>query len=298
MSVPGQLSKSKYRLQREIISLLGGEPLSDELVTQRPEDVKQASPEAASPETNSDKEKVFQYGYIKLNECMPNEWQVRRPGWDEPSQLTELRESLSTQGQITPIVVARTNGTAPPNYRIICGHRRVAAMRLLGWKQVEAKIYTNVSRENELIEIIAENVVRRRCTSLEMALAVGSLFNMGISQEKIAAAVGCSQTMVSRYAQLAALTPATREQAFQNRLTLLQTLQFGRLTTDAERQQFLLECQRRRQMTRQRFVQNGLEVVIGRPLDYDNQAFAAEIVAVARKIIAEYESKAQEEKKT
>ena len=70
----------------------------------------------------------------------------------QPTDLTDLKNSLSSFGQMEPIVI--TN-----DQRIISGHRRLAAMEELGWDECEVRI---VEPENEIISLIEHNRHRQK----------------------------------------------------------------------------------------------------------------------------------------
>lgn len=63
------------------------------------------------------------------------------------TDLTDLENSLSTNGQLEPIVITKKN-------RIISGHRRFMSMQNLGWEECEVRI---VEPDNELISLIEHN---------------------------------------------------------------------------------------------------------------------------------------------
>ena len=69
---------------------------------------------------------------IKLNDIKPSPEPIRSK-WDEEA-MEELKKSIAEQGLIVPIKVRRLDG----EYEIVYGHRRVEAMRRLGWKECEA----------------------------------------------------------------------------------------------------------------------------------------------------------------
>ena len=69
--------------------------------------------------------------------------------------LSDLEQSLESHGQLEPITVTK-------NYKIISGHRRVAAMKNLGWTDVDVRF---VEPENELIALIEHNRHRTKTAS-------------------------------------------------------------------------------------------------------------------------------------
>ncbi|MBD3374199.1 hypothetical protein GF406_04120 [candidate division KSB1 bacterium] len=61
--------------------------------------------------------------------------------------LTPLVESISKVGLINPVVINE-------NYELICGYRRLAACKELGWETVEANVIN--TKDNKLSELELE----------------------------------------------------------------------------------------------------------------------------------------------
>ena len=71
------------------------------------------------------------------------------------TDLKDLQESLTSFGQMEPVAVTKDN-------LIISGHRRVAAMKNLGWDECEVRV---VEPENEVIALIEYNRHRQKTAS-------------------------------------------------------------------------------------------------------------------------------------
>ena len=99
---------------------------------------------------------------IELSTIIQNPNQIRTISTDD--ELKELAGSINEHGLLQPIKVRPTN----QGYELIYGHRRVAAMRLLGWSTCEA-IIEKVSDDESLIQSIAENIQRQNLDILEEA---------------------------------------------------------------------------------------------------------------------------------
>ena len=72
----------------------------------------------------------------------------------QDTDLTDLKNSLSTYGQLEPIVITRM-------HRIISGHRRFAAIKTLGWDECEIRY---IDTDNELIAVVEHNRHRQKTT--------------------------------------------------------------------------------------------------------------------------------------
>ena len=98
--------------------------------------------------------------------------------------IAELSESISRIGLINPLVVAP--GSDGGRYRLIAGHRRFAACRRAGLKEVQVRIIEGDQRE--ICEIaLAENLFRKDLSPVEMAVAVVALIKEGgMAREQVA----------------------------------------------------------------------------------------------------------------
>ena len=92
----------------------------------------------------------------------------------ENKGIAELAASISRIGLINPLVVA-PNGEC---YRLIAGHRRYAACRKVGLKEVQVRIIKGDQRE--ICEIaLAENLFRKDLSPVEMGVAVVASYQGG-----------------------------------------------------------------------------------------------------------------------
>ena len=79
----------------------------------------------------------------------------------ELGDLTSLKESLKTVGQLNPIVITRQN-------ELIAGHRRLTAARELGWQTVDAISVDRGTDADRLQMELEENVVRKDFSAEEI----------------------------------------------------------------------------------------------------------------------------------
>lgn len=89
-----------------------------------------------------------------------------------PADVDELAASIRTVGLIQPITVRPVagmyKGLAEQVFQIIAGHHRVAAVRALGWTEIDAIVKESNHLQAELIEI-DENLVRSELTPAQRA---------------------------------------------------------------------------------------------------------------------------------
>lgn len=123
----------------------------------------------------------------------------------EIGDVAELAQSIAAVGLMNPVSVV-PNGSGE-TYRLIAGHRRLAAVAQLGWDHIPAVVFNATLSEKEIDEMrIIENLSREDLSPLEEARAFQALVdNHSMSQRSIAERIGCSQSHVSKRLALMAL---------------------------------------------------------------------------------------------
>ncbi len=142
---------------------------------------------------------------IDINKLQRGKFQPRSEIND--NTLTELAESIKSQGVIQPIVV-RPIGD---KYEIIAGERRFRASGVAGLKQIPA-IIRPMNDEVALAIGLIENIQRESLTPLEEANALVRLiedFNM--THAKVSEVVGRSRSAVSNIIRLLQLDDSVKQ---------------------------------------------------------------------------------------
>ena len=115
--------------------------------------------------------------------------------------LTELADSIRTQGVMQPILV-RPLPDAKGQYEIIAGERRFRAAQLAGLKEVPVLV-REVADENAAIMALIENIQREDLNPLEEAQGVKRLLDeFGLTHEQAAQAIGRSRSATSNLLRL------------------------------------------------------------------------------------------------
>ena len=137
---------------------------------------------------------------------------IREPKFDlriDRGDVSELATSIDRHGLLHPIVVRPTN---EGKFELIAGSRRLAAVRLLGWRKISCQIIE--LNDKEAFEVaLAENVNRKTLDILEEAKAFDDYvrrFGWG-SESELARKLGKSTAYVSRRLKLLSLSDETRE---------------------------------------------------------------------------------------
>jgi ParB family chromosome partitioning protein len=136
-----------------------------------------------------------------------------RPGRYQPrtrmdeQALTELAQSIRTQGLLQPVVVRPVQG----GYELIAGERRWRAAQMAGLKQVPA-IVREVPDEAALVMGLIENIQREDLNPIEEAAGVQRLIEeFEMTHEQAAEAVGRSRSATTNLLRLLKLAKPVQD---------------------------------------------------------------------------------------
>jgi len=122
-----------------------------------------------------------------------------------PESLSELAESIKSQGLVQPILVRPLPNRNPgesQRYEIIAGERRWRAAQMAGIAEIPAVI-RDVSDEAAVAMALIENIQREDLNPLEEARALSRLIEeFGLTHQAAAEAVGRSRAAVSNLLRL------------------------------------------------------------------------------------------------
>lgn len=118
----------------------------------------------------------------------------------DPAKMQELADAIRANGLTTPIVV-KVHPDDPKRYRIVHGHRRYRAHKLIEAKTIEAVVTDKQDSASQLVD----NLQREDLTVAETVAGIAGLLADGLKQTQIAERLGKSKTWVSRYAALTEL---------------------------------------------------------------------------------------------
>lgn len=147
-----------------------------------------------------------------------------RPNPDQPRQavdeakLDELAQSIRTHGVIQPIVVTRRDDEA--GFEIIAGERRWRAAQRAGLPRVPV-VVREMQRTKRLEVALIENIQRENLNPIEEAAAYRRLAGeFGMTQQRIAEAVGKERATVANYQRLLRLPAEVRADVAAGRLSM------------------------------------------------------------------------------
>ena len=136
----------------------------------------------------------------------------------DPQGVAELADSIGQSGLLQNLLVEPAPDR-PGRYRLIAGHRRLAAIRLMvedgRWPKgagVPCQVRTPAADADRLILSLVENINRQDLPPLDEARAFVQLCAMGVSTKQIAEQVGRTRRYVQQRLQLNSdLTPKARK---------------------------------------------------------------------------------------
>jgi ParB/RepB/Spo0J family partition protein len=149
-----------------------------------------------------------------------------------------LVESLRSDGQRLPVLLAESDATGEQRYLPLDGHRRIAALQHIGHPTVKAVVVHAETLECDLISLTAN--VRKNLAPMELARVVNRLETQhGLKPDEIAQRVGLTRSYVWDLRRLTKAPQAIRAALEANRVTahLAMTL----LKAPEDQQQQLLE---------------------------------------------------------
>lgn len=145
------------------------------------------------------------YREIPVAAITPSPFQARRE--IDSQHLTELAESIRSEGLLQPIVV---RPLAQDRFELIAGERRWRAHQQLGVKRIMARIIKSGDASSAVISLI-ENLQREGLNPIDEALGFASLLSdFDLTQEAVAERVGRARASVANALRLLQLDRETQ----------------------------------------------------------------------------------------
>lgn len=131
--------------------------------------------------------------------------------------LTELADSIKTNGimqNLTVVAIPDSN-----KYRVVIGHRRMAAAKLAGITELPC-VVSDMDHKEQVATMLAENMQRSDLTVYEQAWGFQQMTILGCSVEEISSKSGFSQSTVRRRLKIAELDKKTLKDVSERQLSL------------------------------------------------------------------------------
>ena len=177
---------------------------------------------------------------IDVSLVIPNPMQPRKK-FDDVS-LAALADSIRKHGLLQPISVRMiTKQSGNIYFELIAGERRLRAVKMLGEKEIAARIIDMTENESGEMALI-ENIMREELNIFEYAAMLKKLIEKyEVSQEALAERLSTSQSNIANKLRLLRLSPEERELICENHLTERHARAILRIESSEKRLQALKE---------------------------------------------------------
>ena len=163
--------------------------------------------------------------------------------------VTELSESIRTQGLLQPITVRPSEYhdevddgeivSTPVRYEIVCGERRYRAMCKIAGPQSKTYevpcIVREMSDEEALDAMITENLQRNDVDPIEEAYAFGQMVRMGKTVEDLSVRFCKSRRFITERIKLDSLLPEFKRRVKEERMTIGAAMHLCKLSVDEQK---------------------------------------------------------------
>lgn len=162
----------------------------------------------------------------------------------ELGDLTELAESIKANGVLQNLTVVKRYGEISGEwhgmYTVIIGHRRLAASKLAGLKEVPCVVVEMTPRE-QFATMMIENIQRSDLTVYEQAQGFQTMLDLGGTVETVAQETGFSRSTVRRRLNLMKLDQKKFKDSMSRGATLTDYMELDKIKDDARRNKVLDE---------------------------------------------------------
>lgn len=182
--------------------------------------------------------------YLHPEQIQPDPNAIRQ----EAGDIETLAASIEEQGLLQPIGVIYMWGTT---YRVVFGHRRLAAARHLEWERIPCLVL-DTDPDELFVPQLVENLQRLDLNDLEKAEAMDRLrqrfeeqqphLSAGELDDRVGQAIGLSGRTVRRYLALLELSPQIRDLIRQGDLTVTQAQHLLRVPNEHTRGELAQEA--------------------------------------------------------
>lgn len=152
--------------------------------------------------------------------------------------LTELANSIRQSGLMQNLTVVPAPGK-PGEYRVVIGHRRLAAATMAGLMEVPCSIEPNMSEAMQIATMLAENMQRNALTVADQVGGVQMMIDLGESANAIAEKTGLSRETVRRRIRLADLQPDKLKTAEARGATIDDLLRIAKIEDTEQREKLM-----------------------------------------------------------
>ena len=157
--------------------------------------------------------------------------------------VSELAESIKVNGvlqnlTVVPLIGEITKKWDGESYRVIIGHRRLAAAKLAGLEELPC-VVVEMSEREQLSTMLTENMQRSDLTVYEQAQGFQMMLDMGDTVEDIAEKSGFSATTVRRRVKLLELDKDKFKKSEERGVSLFEYMELDKLKSPERKNEML-----------------------------------------------------------
>ena len=156
----------------------------------------------------------------------------------ELGDLEDLAASIKARGVLQNLTVVPSPGDQE-KYRVIIGHRRLAAAELAGLEELPCSV-EDMDMATQIATMLAENMQRNDLTLCDQVSGVQTMMDLGEDVKAIADKTGLSSTTIRRRAKLGELNQQKMKEAETRGATLMDLIAIANLS-NAENREYVLE---------------------------------------------------------
>ena len=179
--------------------------------------------------------------WIEIRELYPHPENPRK----DLGNLTELADSIKANGVLQNLTVVPrtvtgeiTGETWQKGYTVVIGHRRLAAAKQAGLKELPC-IVADMSLRDQVRTMLMENIQRADLTIYEQAQGFQMMMDMGDTVEDIARKSGFSQSTVRRRVKLLALDQEKLKASVERGANLMDYMELDKIEDTALKNEVL-----------------------------------------------------------
>lgn len=167
--------------------------------------------------------------YIPVDKIWPHPDNPRKDLGD----LTELAESIKAKGILQNLTVVPWFSDDPLKqeetaYRVVIGHRRLAAAKMAGLTEVPC-VVSNMNMREQVATMLLENMQRSDLTVYEQAQGFQMMLDLGESIETISEKTGFSDSTVRRRVKIMELEQEKVKKANKRGATLMDFIELEKI---------------------------------------------------------------------
>lgn len=160
----------------------------------------------------------------------------------ELGDLTELADSIKENGVLQNLTVVprigEISGQPTGTYTVVIGHRRLAASKLAGLKELPCVI-SDMTLRDQVRTMLMENIQRADLTIYEQAQGFQMMLDMGDSVDDIARKSGFSTTTVRRRVKLLELDQEKFKKSEERGVSLYEYMELDKLKSQERKNEML-----------------------------------------------------------